>query len=89
MSIDIANLITKQLQLRIRDGLHIRRRTSCSVIYNSKTNPITIDQTHLKTQLEEIFPWYNITILHPTPHSLGARLSLQLNNNRVLPSRTG
>jgi hypothetical protein len=89
MSIDIANLITKQLQLRIRDGLHIRRRTSCSVIYNSKSKPIIIDQTQLKTQLQELFPSYDVTILSPTPHSLGARLSLQFNNHRVLPSRTG
>lgn len=89
MSIDIANLITKQLQLRIRDGLHIRRRTSCSVIYNSKSKPIIIDQTQLKTQLQELFPSYDVTILSPTPHSLGARISLQLNDYRVLPRRTG
>lgn len=75
MSIDISNLIIKQLQARVRDGLHIKRRTSCSVIYNSKKTPIMIDQLQLKTQLQELFPYYNVAILNPTPHSLGARLS--------------
>lgn len=76
MSIDIINLITKQLQARVRDGLHIRRRTSCSVIYNSKMTPITIQHEQLKQQLEELFPQYKVTILNPTPSTLGARLSL-------------
>lgn len=89
MITDISNLIIKQLQLRVRDGLHIKRRTSCSVIYNSKKTPIIIDQTQLKTQLQELFPSYDVTIITPTPHSLGARLSLQLNHNRVLPRGSG
>lgn len=76
MITDISNLIIKQLQLRVRDGLHIKRRTSCSVIYNSKKTPIIIDQTQLKTQLQQLFPQYQVTILNPSPSTLGARLSL-------------